>query len=424
MRIRIKNGRVIDPANNIDAQLDVFISGGKIEAVCPELDGFTANREIDASGQWVFPGLVDLSARLREPGQEHKATIHSETRAAAAAGITTLCCPPDTSPIIDTPAVAKLIQTRAEQAGFARIVPLGALTRQLQGKHLSEMAALKQAGCEAVYNVAPLADSQIQRLAMEYAQTHDLTVFITPVDPWLHKQGCVHEGRVATLLGLPGSPEAAETAAVARDLALIEQIGVRAHFTRLSTERAVRMIARARYDGLPVSADVCAHQLHLTEMDISDYNSDCHVQPPLRSERDRDGLIAGVQQNIIQAICSDHQPHEADAKLAPFSATQPGISSLETLLPLSMRLVQENRLELSDMLARLTHGPASILGIDAGTLSTGSPADVCIFDPEHIWQLSDNTILSQGHNTPFKGWEFTGKVSHTLHNGRIVYQRG
>lgn len=421
LRIRIRNGRVIDPANDIDATLDIFIAEGKIVAVAPTLDTFNADQEIDAQGCWVIPGQVDLCARLREPGQEHKATIHSETKAAASAGITTLCCPPDTSPIIDTPAVAELIQNRAEQAGFANVLPIAALTQGLNNKQLSEMATLKKAGCPVVANVGPLANTQIQRLAMEYAQTHELTVFINPLDEWLAKNGCAHEGKISTHLGLTGIPVAAETAAVARDLALIELIGVKAHFTRLSTARAVRMIARAQYDGLPVSADVCAHQLHLTEMDICDYDSRCHVQPPLRAQRDKEGLREGIKQNVIQAICSDHQPHEADAKLAPFCSTQSGISALETLLPLTLRLHEEDGLPIMECIRRLTCGPAEILGIEAGRLDAGRPADIAIIDPQQIWQLDENTLLSKGHNTPFYGWEFKARVIHTLLNGKLVY---
>ncbi len=421
MRTRIRGGRVIDPANGIDAILDVFIADEKIIAVAAELDQFDADVEINAQGSWVIPGLVDLCARLREPGLEYKATIYSETRAAAAAGITTLCCPPDTQPIIDTPAVAEMIQNRAEQAGYANVIPIAALTQGLNSTQLSEMAALKKAGCPAVANVSPIANTQIQRLAMEYAQTHQLTVFINPVDAWLSQNGCAHEGKVSTLLGLPGVPVAAETAAVARDLALIELLGVKAHFTRLSTAPAVRMIARAQYDGLPVSADVCAHQLHLTEMDVNDYNSQCHVIPPLRTQRDKEGLREGVRQNVIQAICSDHQPHEADAKLAPFCSTQAGISALETLLPLTLRLHDEDNMPLSESIRRITSGPASLLNINAGTLTPGSQADICIIDAERIWQLDERSIQSQGLNTPFIGWEFKGRVTHTVFKGRLVY---
>ena len=422
MKIRIQGGRVIDPANGIDQQLDVFIAEGRIVAVAAELADFTADKVIDASGQWVFPGLVDLCAHMREPGFEHKATIESETRAAAAAGITTLCCPPDTMPIIDTPAVAELIINRAGQAGFARVIPIAALTQGLEGKQLSEMAALKAAGCPVVSNVYPIANTQIQRLTMEYARTHDLTVFINPTDSWLSNNGCVHEGKVSTRLGLPGVPVAAETVAIARDLALVDLIGARTHFTRLSSAAAVRMIARAQFDGLPVTADVCAHQLHLTEMDINEFDSQCHVMPPLRTQRDQQGLRDGVRDDVIHAICSDHQPHEADAKLAPFCATQPGISALTTLLPLTMRLHQESDLPLMDAIHRLTKGPADVLALDAGTLSPKQLADICIYDPERIWSLNDKTMISRGLNTPFKGWEFKGRVTHTLLEGKPVFE--
>lgn len=400
---------------------DVLVADGKILALATADAAFDSDQEIDAQGSWVIPGLVDLCARLREPGQEHKATIRSETRAAASTGITTLCCPPDTTPIIDTPAVAELIRNRAEQAGYANVLPIAALTQGLRNDQLSEMSALKEAGCPAVANVGPIANTQIQRLAMEYAQTHELTVFINPIDEWLAKNGCAHEGKISTHLGLPGIPVAAETAAVARDLALIELIGVKAHFTRLSTARAVRMIARAQFDGLPVTADVCAHQLHLTEMDISNFDSRCHVIPPLRTQRDKDGLREGIRQNVIQAICSDHQPHEADAKLAPFCSTQPGISALETLLPLTLRLHEEDKLSILECIQRVTSGPADILGLKTGRLSVGSPADIAIIDPSHYWQLNDRTMISQGLNTPFTGWEFKGKVTHTFLNGNLVY---
>jgi len=422
VRLAIVNGRIVDPANGIDAERDLYIADGSIVAVGEAPAGFQAERRIDAAGKVVCPGLVDLSARLREPGQEHKATIASETRAAASAGITSLCCPPDTDPVVDTPAVAELIRRRAEAAGFARVYTLGALTQALDGQRLSEMAALKAAGCIGVSNaLVPLANTQVLRRAMEYAATFDLTVFLHAEDPWLRNNGCAHEGMVSTRLGLPGIPEAAETVAVARDLALIEHSGVRAHFCRLSTGKALRMVARAQYDGLPVTADVSAHHLFLTEMDIGDFNSQCHILPPLRTLRDRDALRAGIAGSTLAAICSDHQPHEPDAKLAPFRETAAGISSLETLLPLTLRLVDEQLLTLSDALARLTCQPARILGIEAGSLGPGEPADVCVFDPDAYRFFSADEMVSRGRNTPFSGWELRGRVTHTLLGGDIVY---
>jgi dihydroorotase len=421
-RIRISGGRVIDPASSIDAEHDVFIAAGRIAAMGNAPDGFIPDLDIDASGCIICPGLIDLSARVREPGQENKATIASESLAAASGGITTLCCPPDTTPVIDTPAVTELIRLRAETTGLARIVTLGALTRGLAGEQLSEMAALHKAGCVGVSNaLRPLANPLILRRAMEYAATFDLTVFLHADDHWLSNGGCAHEGRIATRMGLPGIPEAAETAAVARDLALIQQTGVRAHFCRLTSERAARMVARAQYDGLPVSADVAMPYLYLSEIDISDFNTQCHLIPPLRTVEDRQGLREALRRGTLSAICSDHQPHEPDAKLGPFPATEPGISGLDTLLPLALQLAHDKVLPLSDLLHRLTRGPAEILGLPGGTLASGATADICIFDPERTWMLDASTMRSSGRNTPFMGWEMKGRVIHTLLAGQLVY---
>jgi dihydroorotase len=424
MHLWIRNGRVIDPANKIDAVQDLWIADGRIAAIGSAPAGFDAERSIDATGLVVCPGLVDLSARLREPGQEHKATIASETVAAAAAGITTLVCPPDTDPVIDTPAVANLVQRRAQAAGKARVLTLGALTQDLGGTQISEMGALKEAGCVGMSNAGrPIANSLVMRRAMEYAATHDLTIFLHAEDPWLSNHGCVHEGQVATRLGLPGIPEATETVAVARDLALVQQTGVRAHFCRLSTAQAVRMVARAQFDGLPVSADVSAHHLHLTEIDIGDFDSECHVLPPLRTQRDRDALRSALAKGTLQAICSDHQPHEADAKLAPFAATAPGISALETLLPLSLRLVEDQVLSLAEVIAHLTCQPARLLGATGGTLGAGAVADLCLFDPDEQWEFVPEHMLSRGRNTPFAGWQFKGRTVMTVFTGNIVFER-
>ena len=422
MNIVIKNGHVIDPANNIDAKHDVYVSDGVIAAVGKAPAKFKADQTIDASNKIVCPGLVDLRARLREPGQEQKATIKSETRAAASAGITTLCCPPDTNPVIDTPAVVDFITERSESLGFCRVLPLGALTQGLNGSHLSEMAALKEAGCTGVTNVLrPVENNLIMRRAMEYAATFDLTVFVQPEDSVLRNKGTAHEGELSTRLGLAGIPQAAETVSVATYIALVAETGVRVHFNHLSTARAVQMVGRAIHDGLPVSADVTAHHLFMTAMELGDYNTNAYVEPPLRSQRDRDGLRAGVTKGTIGVICSDHQPHEADAKLAPFALSEPGISALETLLPLTLRLVEEGALSLSNALKAVTCNPAKVLNIDAGTLSKGASADICIFDPKQHWRLTEESMLSRGKNTPFIDWEFNGKVTHTLYRGKVVF---
>lgn len=427
-RILIRGGRVIDPASHLDAEVDVAVAAGRIAGIGETVPGdFRPELEIDARGLIVCPGLVELAAHLREPGHENKATIASETRAAAAGGITTLCCPPTTDPIIDTPAVVELIRQRAERAGHARVVTLGALTQQLAGEHLTEMAALKEAGCRGVSNAQnPILHTAVVRRAFEYAATFDLTVFIHPEEYWLANGGCAHEGAVATRLGLPGIPAAAETAAVARDLALIEHTGVRAHFCRLTHSRSVQMIARAQYDGVPVTADAAIPYLYFTELDIADFDSQFHVYPPLRTQRDREGLRAGLARGTLSALCSDHQPHEADAKLNPFPATEPGISGLDTLLPLALRLVEDKLLTLPEIIDRLTVGPARILGLleqGTGTLNPGAAADITVFDPEASWRIDPASLFSQGHNTPFMGWEVKGRVMHTLLGGRRVFER-
>jgi dihydroorotase len=424
MKIRIKNGRVIDPASQLDARQDVCIADGKIVAMGDNTADFVADRVIDATGLMVIPGLVDLSVRLREPGQEHTATILSETSAAAAGGVTTLCVPPDTDPVIDNPAVVELIEDRAKKSARAMVLTVGAMTQNLSNELLAEMARLKAAGCVGFSNgLSAIKNSVIQQRAMAYAATLDMTLFLNSVDPWLQKQGCVHEGAVSSRLGLSGIPESAETIAVSRDLILIEQTGVRAHFHNLSSGKAVKMIRDAQNRGLPVTADVSAHHLHLSEHDLGNYDSLSHVLPPLRSIRDREQLQQGVRDGVIAAISSHHEPLDRDDKLGPFAETQPGISGLETLLPLTMKLVEDDEIELHRALAALTCNPADILGIDAGQLKLGATADLCLVDPDSEFECQPLNFVSAGKNSPFEGWLFNHQVSHTLFHGRLVFER-
>ena len=422
-RLIIRNGRLIDPASQRDTHTDLYLADGQIVALQHPPADFSPDRIIDAQGQIVCPGLIDLCARLREPGLEHKADIASETRAAAANGITTLLIPPDTDPVIDEPAVVELIRRRSEAAGQARVYTLGALSHGLQGEQLAEIAALKEAGCVGVSNALhPISNTLVLRRCLEYAATFDLTVFLNPVDPWLAANGCAHDGQVAARLGLNGIPVAAETTELARILALVADVGVRAHIGRLSSASGATLIERAKADGLPVSADVSAHQLHLTEIDLERFDSRCHVLPPLRGQRDKDALRAQLASGVIDALCSDHQPHEAGAKEDTFSATAAGISGLDTLLPLGLRLVSDGVLDLSGLITRLSWQPAQILNLPFGRLDVGDPADVCIFTPERYKQLSPENWHSHGQNSPFMGWELPGQVSHTLLAGRVVYQ--
>lgn len=420
-RILIKQARVIDPANKLDAIKDIYIENGHISDIADQIDQPKAQRVIDAADHIVIPGVIDLCARVREPGLEHKATIQSETIAASKAGITTLCCPPDTDPVIDEAAVVELINHGVKKAAHSHIVCLGAMTSKLKGEHLSEMAALKRAGCVGISNASrTITNTLVIRRAFEYAASHELTVFIEPNDPFLSNHGCAHEGAVATRLGLPGIPDAAESTIIARDLELIAEIGVSAHFGRLSSARSISLIEQAQQQGLNVTADVAVHQLFLTDMDLSTYNSHCHVLPPFRELRDRDILRQAVANGTIQAICSDHQPHEEDAKLHAFPSTEPGISGLESLLPLTLKLVSENILSWSDAIAKLTSEPAKILGINKGHLSIGAVADLAIIDPNEHWTMNNERILSQGKNTPFLGWDFEHQVKQTIIAGQII----
>ncbi len=423
MRLKISNGRIIDPANNLDETKNLFIDKGKILAFGRTPKNFKPQKEIDASNKIVCPGLIDLCVRLREPGEEYKATIVSETTAAAAAGITSICCPPDTIPIIDTPAVAELIFQRSADNKKSKVFPLGALTHGLRGETLAEMHALKSAGCIGVSNAyAPIINTEVLRRALEYAMTCEITVHLYCEDDYLKNNGVAHEGAVSTRLGLPAIPETAETVAVSRALLLVEQTGVRVHFCRISTARSIELLVDAKARGLNVTADVSIAHLHLTDMDISSFNTDCYVLPPLRNQRDKEGLRAGLANGMITAICSDHQPHESDAKLAPFSMTEPGASTIEMLLPLTLQLVRDKYLTLQQAISALTSAPARIAGLDTGNLSIGSRADICIFDPESSWLVERESLLSAGKNTPFAAWEMTGKVTHTLVDGNIIYQ--
>jgi dihydroorotase len=422
-RIHIKNGRIIDPANDVDSIGSVYVADGKIVAVNTEFDGFEADEVIDAQDKIVCPGFVDLSTRLREPGQSRKATFQSETLAAASAGITSLCLQPDTKPVIDTPAVAELIKELAEKANYPQIYPIAALTQKLEGNELSSMLSLKQAGCIAVGNASkPISNLLILRRAMEYAASHDLLLMFRPNDYWLGNKGCAHEGEIATRYGLPSIPDAAESIALGQCLELAELTGCRVHFGQLSCKRSVIKIHQANKYGLKVTADVAIHQLHLTENDMIPFDSAYHVLPPLRTEADKQYLRQGLAGETITCICSDHQPHDVDAKLGAFPETEPGISSLETLLPLMLKLVAQHAITLHQGIAAITQNPAAILGLPAGALTVGYPADICVFDAEMSWQINQGNWKSKGINTPFWGETMKGRVTETLQAGRVIYR--
>ncbi|OLU34847.1 dihydroorotase [Pseudomonas sp. PA15(2017)] len=422
MRTRILGARVIDPSSGFDQVADLYIEGGKLSAIGQAPAGFEADQTLDASGLIAAPGLVDLSVALREPGYSRKGSIASETLAAAAGGVTSLCCPPITKPVLDTSAVAELILDRAREAGHAKVFPIGALSKGLDGEQLAELVALRDAGCVAFGNgLNNFRNARTLRRALEYAATFDLTVIFHSQDHDLAEGGLAHEGATASFLGLSGIPETAETAALARDLLLVEQSGVRAHFSQLTSARGAQLIADAQARGLPVTADVALYQLILTDEALIDFSSLYHVQPPLRTRADRDGLREAVKNGVISAISSHHQPHELDAKLAPFGETEPGISGVQLLLPLAMTLVQDGLLDLPTLLARLSSGPAQALRLPVGQLKQGGAADLLLFDPQAS-TVAGESWYSKGRNSPFLGHCLPGRVRYTLVDGHISFQ--
>ena len=422
MRTRILGARVIDPCSGFDQVADIFIESGKISAIGQAPIGFVTEHDIDAQGLVAAPGLVDLNVALREPGYSRKGSIRTETLAAAAGGVTSVCCPPFTKPVLDTSAVAELILDRAREAGHTKVFPIGALSKGLEGEQLAELVALRDAGCVAFGNgLNSFRNNRTLRRALEYAATFNLTVIFHSQDHDLAEDGLAHEGAMASFLGLPGIPETAETVALARDLLLVEQTGVRAHFIQLTSARGAQLIAEAQARGLSVTADVAMYQLILTDEALEGFSSLYHVQPPLRSAADREGLRAAVKSGVISAISSHHQPHERDAKLAPFGATEPGISSVQLLLPLAMSLVQDGLLDLPTLLARLSCGPADALSLPLGRLKVGAAADVLLFDPQAS-TLAGETWFSKGANCPFIGHCLPSAIRYTLVEGRISYQ--
>ncbi len=423
MKIHIRNGRVVDPRSGTDAVHDIYIAAGKVVAMGGSQSDFRANQTIDASRLVVCPGIVDLSARLREPGFEYKATLESELRAAVAGGVTSLACPPDTDPVLDEPGLVEMLKHRAKLLNLAHVYPLGALTRQLEGKNLTEMWELTEAGCVGFAHAdAALTDTQVLRRALQYAATFGFTVWLRPEDAYLARNGVAHDGEVASRLGLVGIPASAETIALVTMLTLARETGARLHICRLSTREGVELVRQARAQGQAVSCDIAINHLHLTEHDIGFFDTQCHLRPPLRSQRDRDALRQGVVDGTVDAICSDHTPVDDDVKQAPFGESEPGATGLELLLPLTLKWAQETSTPLVQALSRITNAPAQLLGIEAGHLGVGATADVCVFDPEQYWTVEPKSLQSQGKNSPFLGLELAGKVRWTLVAGHVVHQ--
>ena len=423
MKIEIRNGRLIDPKHGVDRKASLYVAAGKVAAVGEPPAGWHANRVLDAAGLVVCPGLIDLSARLREPGFEYKATLESEVAAAIAGGVTSLACPPDTDPPLDEPGLVEMLKHRARSLNQAHVYPIGALTVGLKGDTITEMGELAHAGCIAFSQAdAALADTQVLLRALQYAATFGYRVWLRPQDIHLARGGVAHDGEVATRLGLPAIPAFAETIALDTIFELVRATGVRVHLARLSTHDGVARVRAAKKAGLPVTCDVAIHHVHLCDVDIGWFNAHCHLIPPLRGTRDRAALRAGLVDGTVDLICSDHTPVDDDAKQLPFAEAEPGATALELLLPLTLKWAREEKLPLSAALDRITAAPARVLGLDAGHLAPGADADVCVFDPELHWVVEPSALRSQGKNTPFLGLELSGKVRYTLVGGQVVHE--
>ncbi|MCH7344353.1 dihydroorotase [Pelomonas sp. CA6] len=432
MKILIKNGRLIDPASGLDRQGDLAIAAGRIVGL-GEVRDFGADREIDARGLVVAPGLVDLAARLREPGHEHEGMLESELAAAAAGGVTSLVCPPDTDPALDEPGLVEMLKFRARKLSRCRLFPLGALTRGLDGEALTEMAELTEAGCVGFSQAqVPVKNTQVLLRSMQYAASFGYALWLHARDPWL-SGGVAASGAVATRLGLSGEPVAAETVALHTIFELVRATGARVHLCRISSAAGVELVRQAKREGLPVTADVSINSLHLSDVDIGYFNPAMRLAPPLRQQRDRDALRQGLADGTLDALVSDHMPVGTDEKALPFAEATPGATGLELLLSLALRWGEDQGLALAQSLSTITDRPVKVLGgalgslsASAGRLVEGGVADVCVFDAQARWAVTPDQLLSQGKHTPFAfeitGFELPGRVRCTVVAGQVAYE--
>ncbi|MGB4362189.1 MAG: dihydroorotase [Rhodoferax sp.] len=430
-RVLIQGGRVIDPASGLDAQADVALANGAVLAIQNIPEDFQPEVTIPANGCLVLPGLVDLAVRLREPGNEHARMLESEMAAAMAGGVTSLVCQPDTDPVLDEPGLVEMLRFRAEKLQQARVYPLGALTRNLKGETLTEMVMLTDAGCVAFSQAeVMLGNTQVLQRAFQYASTFGYAVWLRPQD-YVLGQGVAASGPLATRMGLSGVPVMAETIALHTIFELMRATGARVHLCRISSAAGVALVRQAKADGLKVSCDVSINSLHLTDADIGYFDSRARLNPPLRQQRDRDALRAGLLDGSIDALVSDHTPVDEDAKTLPFAESEPGATGLELLLSLAFKWHQDSGVPMLRALQVVTDGPAKVLGAALGTrlgrtgrLQVGGLADVCVFDPQASWTVQADTLVSQGKHTPFSGYELPGRVRCTLVGGRVAYQAG
>ncbi|GAB7521243.1 dihydroorotase [Paraburkholderia sp. 2C] len=424
MKIHIQGGTLIDPVAGTEQQQDVFIAAGKIVALDRAPEEFHAAKTIDARGLIVAPGLVDLAARLREPGFEHKATLESEMAAALAGGVTTLVCPPDTDPVLDEPGLVEMLKFRARNLNQAHVYPLGALTVGLKGQVITEMVELTEAGCIGFSQAdVPVVDTQVLLRALQYASTYGFTVWLRPQDAYLAQGGVAASGPLASRLGLSGVPVSAETIALHTIFELVRVTGARVHLSHLSSAAGIALMRAAKAEGLPVTCDVTINHVHLIDVDIGYFDAQFRLDPPLRSQRDREAIRAGLADGTIDAICSDHTPVDDDEKLLPFAEATPGATGLELLLSLTVKWADEAGVPLAKAINRITAAPAGVLKLAAGRIETGATADLCIFERNAHWRIEPRALKSQGHNTPFLGYELPARVRATVVSGQLAFEQ-
>ena len=423
MNLLIKGGRLIDPSQGIDATMDILIADGVVLELGQGLAAPEGTQAIDASGLIVTPGLIDMHVHLRDPGLEYKEDIATGSRAAAAGGFTSVACMPNTSPVIDSKAVASYIVNKAKNEAVVNVFPIGCITKGGKGESLAEMGELKEAGCVGVSDDGkPVCNSELMRRALEYAKGIGIAVISHSEELALVGDGVMNEGFVSTELGLKGIPWAAEDVAVAREVYLAEFAGAPVHIAHISTSGSARIIRNAKARGVKVTCETAPHYFTLTDDAVRGYNTNAKMNPPLRGAADVAAMKAGLADGTIDAIATDHAPHHPDEKDVEFNVALNGIVGLETSLPLSLKLVEEGVLDLNAMVSLMSCNPAKILGIDRGTLKVGAVADVTVIDPGKEWTVEAAKLESKSKNTPFLGWQMKGKAAYTIVKGQVVHQ--
>ncbi len=419
----IRGGRVVDPSQGLDRAADVLILDGRVQAVAPGAEAPEDTPVLDAEGLVVCPGLIDVHVHLREPGQEHKETIQSGALAAAAGGFTAICAMPNTDPPIDTPATVGYVRAEGARAGGARVYPVGTISRGRVGKHLTDVGALVDAGAVAITDDgSPIMDSGLMRLALEYAQAFGIPVADHPEDLGLSRDGVMNEGVVSARLGLPGKPNSSEDAHILRNLLVAEETGGHIHLQHVSTRLGVEAIRQAKARGVRVTAEASPHHLLLTEEAVEGYDTDAKMNPPLRTQADVDAVRRAVQDGTLDTIATDHAPHHADEKAAPFAEAPFGIVGLETALGLMLtHVVGAGILDLPTLIERMSTAPARAFGLAGGSLAVGAPGDVTLIDLGRTWLVDPREFTSKSRNTPFAGWELTGRAHATVVGGRVVW---